>query len=246
MRLIVLSDIHGNLEALLAVLADARRVAPGAAIVCLGDVVGYGADPEAAARMVMESGAACVMGNHEMGVTDLRSRSRFNPQAWDSVLWARSRLSPETRRWMAGLPASLSLEGCRFVHGLPPDEVDTYLFQASAAKAVQAMEGIAEDVCFVGHTHQLRLVRVENGRLSGGRLEEGVSRLAPTVKYIVNAGAVGQPRDGNPKAKYCLYEPASRELVVRFVDYDAQAAADKIIASGQPRVYADRLTQGAS
>jgi diadenosine tetraphosphatase ApaH/serine/threonine PP2A family protein phosphatase len=245
MRLIILCDIHANLEALEAVLDDARGVAPGAPLVCLGDVVGYGADPEACARLVMESCAACVLGNHEMGVLDARSRQRFNPQAWEAVLWAKARLSKEALGWMAGLPASASRHGCRFVHGLPPDEVDTYLFQASAAKTVRAMERIPEDVCFVGHTHQLRLVRVQNGSLMGERLSEGASRLDPGAKYIVNAGAVGQPRDGNPKAKYCLYDPAARELAVRFVDYDAKAAAAKIVASGQPRAFADRLTQDA-
>ena len=243
MPLIVLSDIHGNLEALRAVLNDAGKAAPGGRIVCLGDIVGYGADPDACVRAVMAAGAVSVQGNHEMGVADPRGKSRFNPQAWDAVVWAKSRLSPQSLGWVAGLPKSLSLDGCRFVHGLPPDEVDTYLFQASTQKVIKAMDDIAEDVCFVGHTHQLRLVSILGGELAGSRLEEGTRVLAPGASHIVNAGAVGQPRDGNTKAKYCLFDPATRELTVRFVAYDAETAARKIIASGQPAVFAERLLQ---
>jgi diadenosine tetraphosphatase ApaH/serine/threonine PP2A family protein phosphatase len=243
MRLVVLSDIHGNLEALHAVLQDAGVVAPGAQLVCLGDIVGYGADPEEAVRTVRGRGVLSVLGNHEMGVNDPSSRGRFNPQAWEAVRWASSKLSKESREWLNELPASLSLGGCRFVHGLPPDEVDTYLFQASTGHVVRVMTDIPEDVSFVGHTHQLRLVSLREGRLDGTRLSEGRQVLEPGVRHIVNAGAVGQPRDGNPKAKYCLYDTHSRELTVRFVSYDAATAAQKIIDAGQPRVFAERLSK---
>ena len=242
MRLVVLSDIHGNIEALDAVLQDAGGTAPGAQLVCLGDIVGYGANPEEAVRAVREAGVVSVLGNHEMGVNDPSSRGRFNPQAWEAVKWASSRLSKESREWLKELPSSLSMGGCRFVHGLPPDEVDTYLFQASTGNIIRVMTGIPEDVSFVGHTHQLRLLSLRGGRLDGACLAQGRQILEPGVRHIINAGAVGQPRDGNPKAKYCLYDTLSRELTVRFVSYDAAAAAQKIIAAGQPRVYAERLT----
>jgi predicted phosphodiesterase len=242
MRLVVLSDIHANLEALQAVLQDASEAAPGAQLVCLGDIVGYGADPEEAVRAVRSSGALSVLGNHEMGVNDPSSRGRFNPQAWEAVKWASSRLSAQSRAWLGELPASLSLGGCRFVHGLPPDEVDTYLFQASTGHVVRVMSDIPEDVSFVGHTHQLRLVSLREGQLDGKRLPEGQQVLEAGIRHIVNAGAVGQPRDGNPKAKYCLYDTNSRELTVRFVNYDSATAARKIIDAGQPRVYAERLS----
>jgi diadenosine tetraphosphatase ApaH/serine/threonine PP2A family protein phosphatase len=244
MRLVVLSDIHGNLEALQAVLRDASEVAPGTQLVCLGDIVGYGADPEEAVRVVRGAGVLSVLGNHEMGVNDPSSRGRFDPQAWESVKWACSKLSAESRSWLNELPVSLSLGGCRFVHGLPPDEVDTYLFQASTGHVVRVMTDIPEDVSFVGHTHQLQLVSLREGRLDGTPLSEGRQVLEPGVRHIVNAGAVGQPRDGNPRAKYCLYDTQSRELTVRFVSYDTATAAKKIIAAGQPRVYAERLSAG--
>ena len=244
MRLIILSDIHGNLEALNAVLKDAEKFAVGRAqVVCLGDMVGYGANPEEVVQALRGLGVQAVLGNHEEGVIDPNSRGSFNPQAWQTVRWAAAQLSDRNKKWIAGLPASLSLEGCRFTHGLPPGDVHTYLFQASAQEVLKAMAQIPEEVCFVGHTHQLRLLSIIGNELKQERLEEGVRVLAPGVRYIVNAGAVGQPRDGDPRAKFCVYDPASRELTVRFVSYDAKAAAGKILAAGQPRVFAERLAQ---
>ncbi len=105
------------------------------------------------------------------------------------------------------------------------------------------MAQIPEEVCFVGHTHQLRLVSLTGDAVTNERLEQGVRTLPPGVRFIVNAGAVGQPRDGDLRAKYCIYDPAIRELTVRFVPYDAQTAARKILAAGQPRAFAERLAQ---
>ena len=244
MRLFILSDIHGNLEALEAVLRDAEKFADNHSVfVCLGDLVGYGANPEEVAQTVRKLGALTVLGNHEKGVVDPGSRGNFNPQAWQAVCWAASQLSGQNKGWIAELPASLSLEGCRFVHGLPPNDVNSYLFQASPQKLRQAMDQISEDVCFVGHTHMLRLVSLVGDEVTAERLEQGMRILPPGVRFIVNAGAVGQPRDDDLRAKYCIYDPTTRELTVRFVSYDAKTAARKILAAEQPRVFAERLAQ---
>lgn len=241
MRLTVLSDIHGNLEALGAVLDDAANFAPEALPVCLGDMVGYGANPEEVVRAVRDAGAFAVLGNHEAGVLGMHNRSHFNPQAWEAVRWTAAQLSGESMAWLATLPSSLSLGGCRFVHGLPPDDLGTYLFQASPDRLVQAMALISEDVCFVGHTHQLMVLSLASGPPDQANLEEGTRLLPSGFSHIVNAGSVGQPRDGNPKAKYCVYDSRTRELTTRFVAYDARKAARKILAAGLPRVYAERL-----
>ncbi len=241
MRLTILSDIHGNLEAFRAVMSDARGAAPDSPVICLGDMIGYGANPEEVVREARAAGIVSVLGNHEMGAIRPSTRDRFNPQAWQAVRWAAARLSPESVAFLSGLKESMSLHGCRFVHGLPPSDVDTYLFQVSSEHVASAMKQIEEDVCFVGHTHQLRLVALEADGIVGSRLSEGDTALAPGKRYIVNAGAVGQPRDGDPRAKYCLYDTESRVLTVRYVPYDNQAAARKILESGQPRVYAERL-----
>jgi len=245
-RLIILSDIHANLEALEAVLQDIASLpaphSPGE-IVCLGDMVGYGADPEAVVRRVREAGIVPVLGNHEAGVLSPKSRGHFNPQAWDAVRWAASHLSGESRAWIAGLPLSLSVQGCHLVHGLPPADPHAYLAQADEPRLRRLMGQILEDVCFVGHTHRLKLVTIRPNALTRSPLYEGTLRLERGPRHIVNAGAVGQPRDGDPRAKYLIFDPASRALTVRFVPYDAQTAAGKILASGQPRVYAERLVE---
>jgi diadenosine tetraphosphatase ApaH/serine/threonine PP2A family protein phosphatase len=245
MRLIILSDIHGNLEALEAVLADAGRFqaspAGPASLVCLGDLVGYGANPEEVVRTVRAAGALAVRGNHEMGLAGRAMRGRFNPQAWAAVRWTASKLSRASLDWLKELPTSLVLEGCRFVHGLPPDDVDTYVTWASLESIRQAMTGLPEEICFVGHTHLLGVVSFAGDEIVRSRLAEGARVLAAGSLHLVNAGSVGQPRDGDPRAKYCLFDPASRELTVRFVPYDAKSAAQKILDSGQPAVFAERL-----
>jgi len=247
MPLIVLSDIHGNLEALKAVLEDAGKLTNGrSTVVCLGDMVGYGADPEEVVRAMRKAGALAVLGNHEVGVLRPDTRDRFNSQAWEAVRWAASRLTAESSRWLASLKVSLVVQGCRFVHGLPPDDVDTYLFQASPERVRRAMARLSEDVCFVGHTHLLGLTSLAGGELRQSLLKEGSRVLEPGERHLVNAGAVGQPRDGDPRAKYCLFDPASRELTVRFVSYDARKAAGKILEAGQPRIFAERLLMGGA
>lgn len=244
MLLTILSDIHANLEALQAVLDDARRAAPeGAPMICLGDMIGYGADPEAVLNLLRERGALAVMGNHEMGAADASTRERFNPQAWKAIRWAWRRLSPANLEWIKSLPDHLCVEGCRFVHGLPPDEIDTYLFQASSGEVEAILSSLPETVCFIGHTHQLRLVSLLDGELVNKRLDDGRRVLDASGRHLVNAGSVGQPRDGDPRAKYCLYDTDTHTLTVRSVVYDARTAARKILDAGQPKVFAERLTE---
>ncbi|MFP5240429.1 MAG: metallophosphoesterase family protein [Acidobacteriota bacterium] len=241
--MIVLSDIHANLEALEAVLADIRATGAQGPLIFLGDMVGYGADPEAVVRRVRSLGALAVQGNHEAGVCDGGRAKRFNPVAWDVVCWTRERLSAESREWLAGLPRFLSLDGCRLVHGMPPQSVDKYLVQAEEPEIRAIMENLEEPVSFVGHTHLLRLVSLgPGGEYSNKRLDCGGRVLDSGSRHLVNCGAVGQPRDGDTHAKYVVYDPRTRELDVRFVAYDALCAARKIIAAGLPAVYAERLT----
>ena len=244
MRLLILSDIHANLEALEAVLQDIDTLpGPRGTVVCLGDMVGYGADPEAVLSRVREVGIVPVLGNHEMGVLDDDACLFFNPQAWDAVRWTASQISRDNLAWLARLPASLSIQGCRFVHGLPPDDVHSYLTQADEREIRGALALIPEDVCFVGHTHRLNLLKITRDEIARSPLGEGSRRLERGPRHIVNAGAVGQPRDGDLRAKYLVFDPVSRVLAVRFVPYDARAAARKIVSAGLPRVYAERLVE---
>lgn len=251
-RLAILSDIHSNLEALRAVLADLDRRFPGPSpdgregdrpprIVCLGDMVGYGADPEAVVALLRERDALAVMGNHELGVVKPACRRYFNPQARQAVAWTAAALSGPALAWLAGLPFFLSVAGCRMVHGLPPDHPTIYLQAAPDQVLARVLGRLPEDCCFVGHTHRLGRITLRGGVLTRLPLAEGRVLLAPEARHLVNAGAVGQPRDGDFRAKYCLYDPGTRLLEVCCVAYDPGPAAAKILAAGLPAVYARRL-----
>jgi diadenosine tetraphosphatase ApaH/serine/threonine PP2A family protein phosphatase len=240
MRLAILSDIHGNLEALEAVLADLDGQGVDRTA-CLGDVVGYGPDPEAVVGLVRGRGLASVLGNHELGLTDVRQRRWFNPPTRESLRITRALLSEESLAWLAGLPRSLVVEGCRLVHGFPPESAVTYLFEVGDAQLEAEMARLAEEVCFVGHTHLLELVSLDKDGLRRRTLKDDTANLAAGGRHLINAGAVGQPRDGDNRAKYVIWDDRTRELTVRRLCYDVGATAAKIVARGLPEINARRL-----
>lgn len=240
MRIALISDVHGNLEALQAVWAD--LTACGAAeVYCLGDSVGYGPDPEAVVIFLRDQGVESVTGNHELGLSDPAYLDRFTPPARQSLLRTRELLSPEILAYLAQLPQVLLRRGVRMVHGLPPESVATYLFEAADGRLASEMAALAEEICFVGHTHQLNLVRVAGGDVKHLGLGNERRLLKPDACWIVNIGSVGQPRDGGFAAKYALYDPATRDLEIRFVAYDPTETKRKIRERGLGDVYAQRL-----
>lgn len=238
-RLAVLSDPHGNLEALTSVLADMDQQGADAAV-CLGDAIGYGPEPEAVVDLLRARNMPMVLGNHEHGIADTAQLCRFNPQARQALERTACLLLPDTVAFLAGLPHFLTLFGARFVHGCPPDRVNTYLFGIKDQALAALFGRFPEDLCFVGHTHELALVTFDGATARRGDLPE-VTRLEPGLRHIVNVGAVGQPRDGDNRAKYVLWEPEARTLTVRRVAYDIQKTVDRMREVGLPQVYADRL-----
>jgi diadenosine tetraphosphatase ApaH/serine/threonine PP2A family protein phosphatase len=240
LRLAVLSDIHGNLEAFEAVLKDAHGLGIDA-MASLGDNVGYGPDPEAVVRLLWAREIPSVAGNHELAVRNVRLRRWFNPTARRSVEMTRDALSPEAREYVAGLPNSKVLWGLRFVHGFPPRSPTLYLFQMSMRGYRRGLRMAPEPLIFVGHTHELDLVSWDGAALDFLGLKQGAVPLDPSLRYIVNAGSVGQPRDGDNRAKYVIWDDQTRILEVRFVAYDVDAVIRKIRAAGLPEVNATRL-----
>lgn len=240
MRLAILSDIHGNLDAFEAVLEDlaTRRVD---AVYSLGDNIGYGAQPEEVVELLLRRGIPSVLGNHELAALDPSTLDWFNPAARRSLVLTLSWLPPDTQALLAALPAFRSVHGLRLVHGFPPDSPTTYLFEIPWIDFAARFATFPERLCFVGHTHLLGLYRLHEGQVFEETLREGEQALDPASRYLVNVGSVGQPRDGDPRAKYVIWDEGRGTMEVRCVPYDASAAAAKILARGLPPEHARRL-----
>ncbi|MGE3509554.1 MAG: metallophosphoesterase [Vicinamibacterales bacterium] len=246
MRHLVLSDIHANLEALDAVLADAAGRGYDD-VVILGDVVGYGADPNAVVeRLRSLRPIALVRGNHDKVSCGLDSANGFNSIARAAARWTYDTLTDENRGWVASLPQGpLAVNGdVQICHGSPVDE-DEYIFSPSEARL--ALLTTTRPICLFGHTHYPAIYESFNGTLEGARVAATVEPallLRAGVKYLVNPGSVGQPRDGDPRAAYAIVDvPAGKVELIRRA-YPIDVAQDKIRQAGLPDALADRLSAG--
>ena len=244
MKIAVLSDIHGNLEALQTVLAEIHTLGLDK-VVCLGDNIGYGPDSPAVMDLLAEHQIASVLGNHEMAVKNRASLEWFNPMAQKALEITLSQLSGPAVAKICKLPFFLVKHGLRFVHGVPPANVFLYLFQVPEKKLIQKLNRLREHICFVGHTHNLGIISWDGDRLSKDKPGPGIVQLDQNKKYIINAGSVGQPRDGTPAAKFVVYDTQTCQLSVRAVDYPFAETGKKIIAAGIPKMYAEKLAVGA-
>ncbi len=239
MAFLVLSDLHANQEALQAVLEDARGRYDR--ILCLGDLAGYGAEPNEVIAWVREHAAAIIRGNHDKICVSDEPLDSYHPSARASTEWTRRALTPESRAFLESLPRGpLRYQDFDLVHGSPADE-DEYLLAVS--DAALAREFLATPVTFFGHTHvQGGFLVTRNG--SKKIVPPGTLEIEPHHYYLVNPGAVGQPRDGDPRAAYALYSPEQRTIEYRRAAYDVASAAAKIRAAGLPEHLAARLFVG--
>jgi len=240
----VISDIHGNLEALEAVLED---VPDGVEeIYCLGDVIGYGASPNECCESVRSYETPVISGNHDLAVTDLSTDlAWFNPVAAAAIEWTREQLTPDNAEFLRTRPRMLQSEETLFVHGSVRDP-DEYILNGAVARAnlaVLTADYPNVQVCFFGHTHVKTVVPSPDGPSSGSHDTLDLTSGGP---YLVNPGSVGQPRDGDTFASYVLVENTQDEtrIAYRFVEYDVEKAQDKIRAAGLPGMLADRLALG--
>lgn len=240
MRVAMLADIHGNLEALAAVHADLQEQRVER-VVCLGDNVGYGPDPDAVVDLVLANKYEGVMGNHEYALFDPRARRWLNFQAAENNEETALLLSPENLAYCRGLPFFLELGKGYCVHGFPPDSVFRYLNRQKDNRLTELFRDVVDRIYFLGHTHTLSQVVVTAGRVSRDALVEGITHLSPGCGYVFSCGSVGQPRDGNKLAKYLIWDSEQLTVQLRFVDYDRAATMAKIRRRGFPDIYALRL-----
>jgi len=209
---------------------------------CLGDVVGYGADPVACVERLVEGDARFVAGNHEYGVTDRLDLRWFNSYARAAALWTASQLDDEHRTFLAGLPLALQVADATLVHASPknPEKWD---YLVTGADGLEVFDAFSTRLCFVGHSH---CSGVWSLGPSGGGFEPGAEEVwfLPEWRYIVNVGSVGQPRDQDPRACYAVWDLDAGRLTLHRVAYDISAAREKILRAGLPRFLGDRLVHG--
>lgn len=242
MTVLVLSDIHANIDALEAVLADAAGYD---AVWFLGDVVGYGPDPEACvARLRWLAPEHWLAGNHDWAAVGRMDTHEFNPDARTAAHWSGRQLSSESFDWIRSLEprADLADSGITLVHGSPRQPVWEYVLDRNVA--AEGFAHMTSRVCFHGHTHQPTAFEeavdgvVRHGSDAVGGVDISLGR------WMVNPGSVGQPRDGDPRASYALYDPGRQRFAVHRVAYDISAVQRKMASRGLPSALETRLEFG--
>ena len=239
MRFAVFGDIHSNLEALRAVLDDAETH-DCTHYVCLGDVVGYNANPHECVEIIRQLDCPIVKGNHDEQASAEIVLENFNPLAEEAMTWTREHLDDDDKKWLRDLRLVRGVRDFTIVHAT----LDTpgswgYVFNQLDAAASFSYQHT--NLCFYGHTHAPRAY-VKDSVVKGVTL--GRLIIEPNKKYFINVGSVGQPRDGDWHASYCIYSPAERIVELRRIDYDIDVTQDKIVAAGLPPRLADRLALG--
>ena len=239
MRFAVFADIHANLEALEAVLADAQSN-HCTHYVCLGDVVGYNANPHECVQRIRELDCPVVKGNHDEQASLAEDLSGFNPLAEEAINWTRDNLTEEDKLWLRELRFTRQVRDFTIVHAtLDTPHKWGYVFNNLDAGA--SFNYQHNQICFYGHTHAPKAY-VRDTSVQAVPFER--LRIEPQKKYFINVGSVGQPRDGDWRSAYCIYHPAQGYVELRRVEYDIYTAQDKIVDAGLPQRLADRLAQG--
>lgn len=209
-------------------------------LLCLGDIVGYGAEPAACIERVRESAASVVAGNHDWAAAGKASTHNFNPAARLAIQWTAEQLTEGDRFYLCGLPIILEEQDALLVHSSPV-EPDQWPYLFSTADGRVAMAATSEDLTFVGHSHYaFACSQSDATRVTG----EGDVTLTSSDRYLVNVGSVGQPRDSDPRAAVCIWEPGAGTVSLQRVPYDVASAQAKIRAARLPAICADRLEYG--
>ncbi|MBF0510763.1 MAG: metallophosphoesterase family protein [Candidatus Omnitrophica bacterium] len=240
MRYGIISDIHSNLEAFEAVMTECRQLKIET-LLCCGDIVGYGADPKACIHLVKKGNIVSVAGNHDWAVSGRLDFSYFTPNGQAAVLWTRSQLGMEDMIYLNNLPSWLKNKDCTLVHGtLQSPGQFTYL--TNIEKASQTFALMENKVCFVGHTHVPQVYIEREGRIYSSDILD--IDIQPDCRYIINVGSVGQPRDRNPLASFCVYDTQLEMIENHRVPYDIERAQQKILEAGLPQALGLRLREG--
>lgn len=239
-RVGIFSDIHGNLQALQAVLAELKNESVDL-IICCGDVVGYGGNPNQCIDVLRENKIPTIAGNHDFAALSLIDITYFNDIAREAIMWTRNELTPENTEFLKVLPLSIELEDMLFVHA-SPNTPENWNYVITMGQARTSFQYFTQKVCFIGHSHTPFIVENNNGELACP--ESPHITCGKNLRYLVNVGSVGQPRDRNPDACYAIYDREMDTLEIRRTVYDIPEAQSSIVERGLPPELAERLAYG--
>ena len=242
MRILIVSDVHSNLEALDAVLEDAGRNGGFDRIWCLGDMVGYGPDPVACLGRLREFDLMAVAGNHDFAAAGVIDAADFNGAAFTAIRWTAEQISKEEATFLSGLPVVCQEPPFTMVHGTLRDPIVEYLLHPS--QAVVTFNLLTTKFCLVGHSHYPFICRENGGIPMFLPMPEGQAVPLGDERCIINPGSVGQPRDRDPRASYVVYDGADHVIEHRRVEYDRSATQERMRQAGLPQYLIDRLDHG--
>jgi diadenosine tetraphosphatase ApaH/serine/threonine PP2A family protein phosphatase len=242
MRFAILADIHSNLAAFETVLGDLEKRGGFDKIWCLGDVVGYGPDPHECIERLRQFGPLCIAGNHDWAAIDKMDTSEFNPVAAIAALWTTQQLTAEDRDYLLNLPQTLYEDDFTLAHGSPREPIWEYLLSTEAAQ--DNFDSFETAYCLVGHSHVPLVFELIDDKVVCREFEEGANLKLGKTRMIINPGGVGQPRDGDPRASYAIYDAEARTITHYRVEYDIQATQKKMEERGLPTSLILRLSLG--
>ena len=241
MRYGIFADIHSNLEALEKVL-DAYKNESIDQYLCLGDVVGYAANPVECIEKIESLAIVAIAGNHDWAAVNLFSIDYFNPLAREAIFWTKRNLDDKSRCFLESLKLTYKNEALTLVHGTLNNPQD-FNYMADGYSAEETFRLLETNICFIGHTHVAGIFTKDKDDRILYR-EDNELEIVAGNKYIINVGSVGQPRDGNSAAVYCIYDTEKKEVQIKRIDYDIGTARKKIVDAGLPEFLGHRLFLG--
>jgi len=243
MRCAIIADIHANLAAFMAVLEDIEHQGEVTKLWCLGDIVGYGPDPHECIELLRQTNHVCVAGNHDWAAIGKINTAEFNPDAAAACHWTTEQLRAADVVYLQNLPLTVEEDDFTLVHGSPREPIWEYLISASTAK--ESFSYFKSQFCLVGHSHMpLVFSYNESGDFSAGPFQENIGLVLGKNRLVINPGAVGQPRDGNPQASYAIYDSESKQARLYRVPYDIRTTQDRMVERGLPMRLVARLSHG--
>jgi len=243
MRYAIIADIHANLSAFTAVLDDIEQRGEVEELWCLGDVVGYGPDPHQCIELLRKHKHVCIAGNHDLAAIGKVNVSEFNPDAAVVCQWTAQQLTPEDIDYLGGLPLVMEKDEFTLVHGSPREPVWEYLLSISNAR--ENFAHFQSQYCLVGHSHRpVVFKRGEGGACSFIPFLPGVGLVLGKKRLIINPGGVGQPRDGDPRASYAIYDAEAKMVRLHRVPYDIDITQNRMVKHNLPMRLVARLSRG--